>query len=185
MDETMDRYLAYRNLLACEDHLQELLMGPESSDEGKFLRGTLYEVRYLRDDVIPKEKNKRYHCLVKHLSAAYEAAQEVAKATQEDLDEARAKALRSLLYSVIEKCLDRKVVICERCGAKENDGRLQTEGSRDSAETIDDGFARDGVQGISVDRITGLPSSEGGSYTGSEAYGAERGIETEETGAPF
>lgn len=149
MDETMDRYLCYRNLLACEDHILENLMAPESSEEAAYLRGMLNEVRYLRDDIIPKEVNKKYHCIVKHLSLAYEAASEVAKATQDDLDESRAEALRSLLYGALEKCLGRKMIICERCGVKEDNGGLQKESSGSATSTADDGLTGISIQGVS------------------------------------
>lgn len=185
MNEDLDRYLCYRNLLACEDHILENLMGPESSEEGKYLRGMLNEIRYLRDDVIPKEANKKYHCIVKHLSLAYEAASEVAKATQEVLDDVRAEALRSLLYSALEKCLGRKIVICERCGVKEDHGGIQEESTGDSTEAFDDGFTGRGVQGNSTDRIFGISSSEAGDPFGGEADGAEPSITGREAQGTF
>lgn len=187
MNETMDRYYGYRNLLAAEEHISELLMGPESSEEASFLRGTLNEIRYLRDDFVPEEKNKRYHCLVKHLSAAYEAALEVSKATQEELDDIRAKALRSLLYSVLEKCLDRKIIICERCGVKEEDATrgIQDEGAGSASEASDDGLAGGSLQGSSFHRSDVVFGREASDYPGDETLGIERAASDEEDGAPF
>ena len=103
MNEDLDRLLAYRNFLAAEDHLDELLYSPASSEEQTFLTGLKNEIEYLRDDVMPKETDKNYHCVVKHLSTAYEACREVAKATHDELDINRANACRGLLNTVLEK----------------------------------------------------------------------------------
>lgn len=187
MDETIDRYFAYRNLLACEDHLAELLMGPESAEERAMLEGMLNEVRYLRDDIIPDEANKKYHCIVKHLCAAYEAALEVSKATQEDLDALRANALRSLLYQAIEKLIGRKIVLCERCGVKEDHGirGVQEENPGNLAESFDDGFTGDGVQGVGINRVTSVSSGEADDDSGDEDFRIKSDFEGREGKAPF
>lgn len=190
MDETMDRYLCYRNLLALEDHILELLMSPEDSEERELLLGFLNEVRYNRDDVLPDEKNKKYHCVVKHLSTAYEAALEVAKATQEDIDFCRAEVLRSMLYDAISKCLDRKVIVCERCGVKEENGTrgVQTENTRSFIDSAFDGLTRDSVQRVSPDRVHGLYSRETSSSDGDEDSDFKRNFEGREgksTSDPF
>jgi hypothetical protein len=181
MNEDLDRLLAYRNFLAAEDHLDELLYSPSSSEEYDFLTGLKNEIEYLRDDVMPKETNKDYHCVVKHLSTAYEACREVAKATHEELDINRANACRGLLNTALEKLWGRKIITCERC----KDGRIQEESSRDSTEAFDDGFAGRGVQGNSTDRIFGLSSSEGSGNSGSETDGTEPDLTGQEGGAPF
>lgn len=169
MNEDLDRLLAYRNFLAAEDHLDELIGGAHTSEEETFLTGVKNEIEYLRDDIMPREVNKDFHCVVKHVATAYEACREVAKATHEELDIARAKAVRSLLITLLEKLWGRKVITCERC----KDGRLQEEGSGNTAETFDDGFARGSIQGISSDRITSVSSSETGDPFGGEADGIE------------
>lgn len=170
MKEDLDRLLAYRNFLAAEDHLDELLYSPASSEELTFLTGLKNEIEYLRDDVMPTEVNKDYHCVVKHLSVAYEACREVAKATHDDLDINRANACRGLLNTVLEKLWGREITKCERCKLH---GGIQEESAGDTAETINDGFTGRGVQGISTDRIVGVSSSETGDPFGSETDGAE------------
>lgn len=181
MNEDLDRLLAYRNFLAAEDHLDELLYSPATSEEQAFLTGLKNEIEYLRDDVMPKEVNKDFHCVVKHLSTAYEACREVAKATHDELDINRANACRGLLNTVLEKLWGRKITICERC----KDGRIQEEGAGDSAETFDDRLTGRGVQGNSTDRIFGLSSSEAGDPFGGEADGAEPNITGREAQGTF
>lgn len=173
MNEDLDRLLAYRNFLAAEDHLDELLYSPVTSEEQNFLTGLKNEIEYLRDDVMPKETNKDYHCVVKHLSVAYEACREVAKATHDELDINRANACRGLLNTVLEKLWGREITKCERCKLH---GGIQEESSRDTAETIDDGLARRGVQGNSLDRVLGISSSEAGDPFGGEIDGTQPDI---------
>lgn len=148
MDESMDRVLAYRNFLAAEDHLDELLSQATSSDERAILNGIKWNIIYLRDDVMPKEVDKRFHCLVKHLATAYEACREVAKATNDELDVQRAETCQLLLTQALERLWGRKITTCERCGVKETDGRVQEESSGDSTGSTDDGLTRISVQGI-------------------------------------
>lgn len=181
MKEDLDRLLAYRNFLAAEDHLDELLYSPATSEEQAFLTGLKNEIEYMRDDVMPREVNKDFHCIVKHLSIAYEACREVAKATHDELDINRANACRGLLNTVLEKLWGRKIITCERC----KDGRIQEESEGDSTEAFDDRFAGRGVQGNSTDRIFGISSSEGGINAGNEADGTEPNLAGQEGGAPF
>jgi len=127
MNEDLDRLLAYRNFLAAEDHLDELLGGLASTEDEAFITGIKNEIEYLRDDVMPKEVNKDFHCVVKHIATAYEACREVAKATHEELDITRAKACRELLVTLLEKLWGREVITCERCKLHgEEDGNLET-----------------------------------------------------------
>lgn len=173
MNEDLDRLLAYRNFLAAEDHIDELLYSPSSSEEQALLTGLKNEIEYLRDGVMPKETDKNYHCVVKHLSTAYEACREVAKATHNELDINRANACRGLLNAVLEKLWGREITKCERCKFY---GRIQEKSADDSAETFDDGFTGRGIQGNSTDRIFGISSSEAGYYSGNEANGTEPNI---------
>ena len=173
MNEDLDRLLAYRNFLAAEDHLDELLYSPASSEEQTFLTGLKNEIEYLRDDVMPKEVNKDFHCVVKHLSTAYEACREVAKATHDELDINRANACRGLLNTVLEKLWGREITKCERCKLY---GGIQEESTGDSTEDIDDGLTGRGVQGNSTDRIFGISSSEASDPFGGEVNGTEPNI---------
>lgn len=169
MNEDLDRLLAYRNFLAAEDHLDELLYSPSSSEELSFLTGLKNEIEYLRDDIMPKEVDKEFHCVVKHLSVAYEACREVAKVTHDELDINRANACRGLLITVLEKLWGRKVNKCERC----KDGGIQEESTRDTSETFTDGLSGRSIQGISIGGITGLPGSETSDNLGDAADGIE------------
>lgn len=154
MNEDLDRLLAYRSFLAAEDHVSELLYSPESAEQKAYLQGVKNELEYLRDDVMPAEVNKEYHCLVKHLATAYEACREVAKATHDELDEYRAEATQRLLIGLLEKLWGRKIVTCERCGVKEDDESrgIQEEGIGDIAATFNSGLTRDTIQGGSLHR---------------------------------
>ena len=173
MNEDIDRLLAYRNFLAAEDHLDELLSDPTyTASDRSLLTALKYEIEFLRDNVMPEERNKHFHCLVKHLSLAYEATREIAKATHKELDAARANATRSLLNAALEELWGRKIINCERCGVKEEDaiatdtepeGISGTDGSSD-ADPTDDGLSGDLIQGVSSDREPSVPS---GKATGS------------------
>lgn len=183
MNEDLDRLLAYRNFLAAEDHLDELIGGIHSKEEGSFLMGIKNEIEYLRDDVMPKEVNKDYHCVVKHVATAYEACREVAKATHDELDINRARATRELLIGLLERLWGRRIITCERC--KDAARRVQAESAGDSAETTDDGLTRDGVQRVGDDRIVSVFGSEASYDFRSEADGVESEITGRETDAPF
>lgn len=185
MKEDLDRLLAYRNFLAAEDHLDELLYSPASSEEESFLTGLKNEIEFLRDDVMPKEDNKEFHCIVKHLSVAYEACREVAKATHHELDINRANACRGLLTTVLERLWGRKVVTCERCGVKDGPRAIQDEDTGDSTEAIIDGLTGGSLQGDGGYRIYGVSGGKTGHASGDKALGIERDFEAEEDGAPF
>lgn len=151
--EGMDRVLAYRNYLAALDHLDELLYSPETKEKEDFLQGIKNEVTYLCDDVMPSEKDKDYHCLVKHLATAYEACREIAKATQSDLDRYRAESTQRLLYQCLEKLWGCKLINCARCGKKDNESRgIQEESLGSIASTFNSGLTRDTIQGGSLHR---------------------------------
>lgn len=119
MNESMDRLLAYRNFLAAEDHLDELLYSPHNQEEQIFLDGVKEEIEQLRSVIMPEEVNKEYHCLVKHVATAYEACREVHKASELVDDLEIAKRTQTLLYELLEHLWGRKIVNCERCGVKE------------------------------------------------------------------
>jgi hypothetical protein len=183
MDESMDRVLAYRNFLAAEDHLDELLSQASSSDERAILNGIKWNIIYLRDDVMPKEVNKDYHCVVKHVATAYEACREVAKATHDELDINRARATRDLLIGLLERLWGRRIITCERC--KDAARRVQAESAGDSTETTDDGLARDSIQRVGDDRVISIFGSEAVHDFRGETDGTEPEIAGRETEAPF
>lgn len=183
MREDLDRLLAYRNFLAAEDHLDELLGGVVSIKEETMFTGIKNEIEYLRDDVMPKEVNKDFHCLVKHIATAYEACREVAKATHDELDINRAKATRDLLTSLLEQLWGRQITKCERC--KDATRGIQDEGAGSAPETSDDGLTGGSLQGSSFHRSDVVFGREASDYPGDETIGIERAASDEEDGAPF
>lgn len=104
----MDRWLSYRNMLCAEDHLQELLHHSQGPAEHEFLAGIYGVVKTFRKDVMPHEKDDRYHCVVKHLSIALEAAREAG-------DTVTSSILYDVCIDCLEKLWGRKIEICERC----------------------------------------------------------------------
>lgn len=183
MNEDLDRLLAYRNFLAAEDHLDELIGGIHSQEEGNFLMGIKNEIEFLRDDVMPKEVNKDYHCVVKHVATAYEACREVAKATHNELDINRARATRDLLIGLLERLWGRRIITCERC--KDAARRVQAESAGDSTKTTDDGLTRDSIQRVGDDRVISIFGSEAVNDFRGETDGTEPEIAGRETEAPF
>ena len=158
MDDSLDRLMVYRNFLAAEDHLDELISGPKSPEELRFLMGIKEHIELLRDGVMPAEVNKEYHCLVKHISMAYEGCRELAKSTHSSSDRERAIEVRNILIELLEKLWGRKIITCERC----KDGKLQEDGGGDDGETSDRGQSSGAIQGASPRRVVGILSSEDG-----------------------
>lgn len=115
-EETVDRLLMYRNLLCAEDHLDEMIAMARTADESSWFKDLKTVIENIRSDVGFVEEDKRYHCLTKHLSVAYEAAREVAKATHSESDFARAELLRLYMLFSLERLLGAKVNNCSRCG---------------------------------------------------------------------
>lgn len=67
--ETMDRLLVYRNLLAAEDHLEEMLGTATTRDELDWMENLLKAIQGFRSAYVQSyEKDERYHCLLKHLA---------------------------------------------------------------------------------------------------------------------
>ena len=139
MKEEMDRLMVYRNLLAAEDHCDEILFGDKNLDTKVFVEGIKNETEIVRDMVMPQEADKDFHCLVKHYSAAYEGAREIFKVTKSDDDRTLMMMTRDLLVNCLEKLWGHKLITCERCGAKEEDesNGIQTEGSGSSSGPVD------------------------------------------------
>ena len=147
--ETMDRLLVYRNLLCAEDHLDEIRDSAVSSDEVAEIDNIKFATEDLRSDTGFIEANSRYHCLVKHYSAAYEGAREVAKATHSESDREKARLTRSLLLWALEKLIGAKVKNCGRCeednelnntSREDNGGRASIEQTSDDVTETEDGY---------------------------------------------
>lgn len=135
----MDRLLIYRNLLAAEDHLDEMRLASTSNEELDWFQFEKQGLENIRDQVMPEEADSRFHCYVKHLSVAYEAAREVAKATHSDSDLELAEMIRYYLRRALEKLWDAEVEVCGRCkGDLDEQSRVQTEDRGSSSSTIDD-----------------------------------------------
>lgn len=139
MKEEMDRLLVYRNLLAAEDHCDEIIYGDKDMDTKYFVEGIKSETEVARDMIMPKEENKDFHCLVKHYAAAYEAAREVFKISKKDEDRIVMMMCHDILSACLERLWGHKLVTCDRCGAKEEDGSvgIQKEDSGSSTSTPD------------------------------------------------
>lgn len=164
--ESMDRVLAYRNFLAAEDHLDELMDTVSSSSEKQLLDGLKCEIEHIRDGVMPAETKSEFHCVVKHLSAAYEACREIAKTTHGDDDKERVAAVRHILIAFLEMLWDRKIITCERCGA---DG-IQTSIGTNNEGASSNGEPAGAIQSVGDGGVTSIRSSEepriSGDYTG-------------------
>lgn len=168
MTEIMDRALAYRNMLAAEDHILELLQEADI-DDSLYLRGFLLELRSVRDRVMkPVEKDSRYHCLVKHLCTAYEACVEVAKATGDSNDEILVSIVDEMVREALERLSGRNITYCERC---RSNGGLQEESTGSTSESDEHAVSRGDVQGISVYRQPSLFGSEDINSIGAEDFG--------------
>lgn len=116
----MDRLLAYRNLLCAEDHIDELRSSADAETLKK-LDTYKHIIEGVRDQVMPPEANADYHCVVKHLSASYEAMREVAKTSGKDEDDANAIIVRDILLEFLELLWGYKPEKCERCKSNEHD----------------------------------------------------------------
>ena len=117
--ETMDRLLAYRNLLCAEDHLDEIIDSAHTSGEADSLKNLRIAIEGIRSNLGFIEVDPRYHCLTKHLATAYEAAREVAKATHSESDRATADLLRTYLRVSLEKLIGAPIENCGRCKTEE------------------------------------------------------------------
>lgn len=150
LDADMDRVLIYKNLLAAEDHLKELIDGAEGYEEKILLEGDLDSTIWLRDRVMPKEVNPKHHCLVKHYAAAYEAACEVWKVTKSDSDYSNMMLLRALLNAHLEQLWGRKLINCKRCGVKDDaDGRTDQRTGTNSDTGATSGRPERTIQSVS------------------------------------
>lgn len=118
----IDVILTYKNLLALEDHLREFQ--PENEEEESWRNNTLRGVELLRSDIFSliEEKDKRYHCMAKHASAALIGLEEVSKLyhqrpgwpQSEDFD-LYADDMRILQIGILEKLWGHKIENCKRC----------------------------------------------------------------------
>lgn len=125
--EIMDRFLCYRNLLAAEDHLRELRLTATTSDKQNEADNYLVAIQGIRDNIGFVEVNPHYHCLFKHLAAAYEAACEVVKVTHDKDDAERASLLEAYCRWALEQLTGTDIVICGRCGVQYGDDTGQNQ----------------------------------------------------------
>lgn len=174
MNSDMDKLLAYRNFLAAEDHLDELINKAENSDEKFKFEMLQVTVEALRSHVMPPEVDPRLHCVVKHLSVAYEACREINKAERTE----QHGNLQSICYEALTDALEllwgRKINVCERCTY--GTGRVQEEDTGSNDVSSDDGVTRDLIQGVGDDREPSIPSSEAGVSGREQDSSTERDI---------
>lgn len=174
MNSDMDKWFAYRNLLCAEDHVTENLLRAESSEEKSALEGQLQRVVYLRDAIMPPEADSRYHCIVKHLSIAYEALREAYKGSQDPEEgDILSQAYDTVIWA-LEKLWGRKIITCERCtGGKDETGRIQEEGRGDATATTVGGDTTGTIQGDRSYRVPGILGSETVLLGGAKIQSAE------------
>ena len=118
----MDVIFAYKNLLALEDHLREFQ--PENDEEETWREHMLKSVERMRSGMFTliEEKDKRYHCMAKHASAALMGLEEVSKLyhqqpgwpQSEDFD-IYADNMRNIQINILEKLWSHEIENCKRC----------------------------------------------------------------------
>lgn len=114
--ETTDRLVVYRNLLLAEDHLEEMLDTAQTKEELEWMENVLKAIQGFRSAYVRgKEKDDRFHCLMKHMAAAYEASREVEKISGDAQDRAHRDAFRQIYRMVAERVYGGKVNLCARC----------------------------------------------------------------------
>ena len=118
----MDVIFAYKNLLALEDHLREFQ--PENDEEETWRDHMLKSIERMRSSIFTllEEKDKRYHCMAKHASAALMGLEEVSKLyhqqpgwpQSEDFD-IYADNMRNIHINILEKLWGHEIENCKRC----------------------------------------------------------------------
>ena len=117
----MDIVLAIKHLLALEDHMREFQ--PEN-DEETWRSGAIRGVELLRSGLFDMfdEKDKRFHCMAKHIMGASMAIDEVDKTygerkewpQSEDINLYSEEA-RIVMVDILEKLLGHEIENCKRC----------------------------------------------------------------------
>lgn len=147
----MDAVMAYRNYLAAEDHLDELIHRATTSEEKRDLEAMLDETIYIRDNIMPAESDATKHCLVKHYAAGYEGVRERWKDKRTEELYYLKKHAYDLLINALEMVWGRKIITCERCDYDRNRTEIQTPS----------GSGSDTVGGIERGQSTGLIQTTG------------------------
>lgn len=158
----MDAVLAYRNYLAAEDHLDELLHRASTLDEKLALEGLMEDTIALRENIMPAEADATRHCLVKHYAAGYEAVRERWKDTRTEQDWWNKKYAYDLLITALEMLWGRKIILCERCDYE----RDNADGGASSTGEPGHGRSRHAVSSASVDREPSISSLQEASSDG-------------------
>lgn len=140
-----DAVLAYRNFLAAEDHLDELIYHATSREEELRLKQMEHDTIFLRDSIMPPEVDSTKHCLVKHYATAYEAVRERWKALQTEELYWHKRLAYELLTDALEMLWGRKINICERCYDGNN-----TDGGGHSRDEARHGQSREPIQTVSL-----------------------------------
>lgn len=172
----MDAVLAYRNLLAAEDHLDELIFRAVDSEEKFTLRAMLADTINLRDEIMPAEHDPTKHCLVKHYAIAYEAIRERWKDLMTDELYWTKRHAYDLLINALEMLWGRQIITCERCDY-ERTARGNTE------RTAPNGQPRGAIQTTGVDREPSVQSVSGARQSGSGADSSEPQVDGWESGS--
>ena len=118
----MDIVLAIKHLLALEDHMREFQ--PESDEEEAWRSGALRGVELLRSSMFDmfEEKDKRFHCMAKHIMGASMAIDEVDKLYGEKKEWSQSEDInlfseeaRVVMVDILEKLLGHEIENCKRC----------------------------------------------------------------------
>ena len=118
----MDIVLAIKHLLALEDHMREFQ--PKDDEEETWRSGALRGVELLRSGLFDmfEEKDKRFHCMAKHIMGASMALDEVDKLygerkewpQSEDVN-LYADEARIVMIDILERLLGHEIENCKRC----------------------------------------------------------------------
>lgn len=182
MNSDMDALLTYRNLLAAEDHLDELSSRATSRAERDEIDDMLSAVINIRDMAMPAEANADWHCTVKHLSTAYEGARERWKATRSDNDYNVKHATYELLIRALENLWQRKVNKCERCNHGE--GQDARDDGGDTAGSAGLGLTREPLQTADTDREFSIPRVQEAGSSREPSIDSDSGSSPQEIGMP-
>lgn len=118
----MDIVLAIKHLLALEDHLREF--SPVNEEEESWRINTLRGVEIIRSGLFDmfEEKDKRFHCMSKHILGAVMALDEVDKVYSEDSKYPQAEDItmyadnaRLVSIDILEHLLGHEIENCKRC----------------------------------------------------------------------
>lgn len=172
----IDAVLAYRNYLAAEDHLDELIFRATTSEERRNLEAMLDEVIYIRDNIMPSENDPTKHCLVKHFAVGYEAVRERWKDKRTEELYYLKKHAFDLLIDALEMVWGRKIITCERCDYGRNTNEDNRNSEANSGTTVEHGQSRLTVSSAGEDREPVIQGVRDASVSGAKGSGNDSSL---------